>query len=67
MATTDIDGTPLLMFGATEVVTLLGFLEDIQLRNDEWAMNDAALSAKIVKIKKFLAKPEVVKWLEENV
>ena len=66
MATTDIDGTPILVFGAPEVVTLLGFLEDIQLCNDEWAVNDAALSAKIAKIKKFLDKPEVIKWLREN-
>jgi len=66
MATTDIDGTPLLIFGAQEVVTLLGILEDAQLYLEHLGGHDATLAAKIAKITKFLNDPQVAKWLKEN-
>ena len=66
MVTTDIDGTPLLVFGASEAVVLLGQLEDAQLTMDYFGGRDKDLNSNVAKIKKFLSDPDVVKWLEEN-
>jgi hypothetical protein len=66
MATTDIDGTPLFMLGASEAEVLLGQLEDAQLTIDYFGGYDEGLNANVAKLKKFLADPKVVKWLEDN-
>jgi len=54
MATTDINGTPLLVLGAIEAKDLLA------------VVYGGAYTPSVDKLKKFLDYPEVVKWLKEN-
>ena len=67
MATTDIDGTPLFMLGPAEVEEMwLGLQTECNLTLEEGYEVHPALAALIEEADKFLAEPQVVKWLKEN-
>ena len=65
MASTNIDGTPILILGALEVVPLLGVLEDAEYLTDCYG-NDTSIASLVAKIKRFLEDPDVIKWLEAH-
>jgi len=54
MATTDIDGTPILTLGVLEVVTMLSIIRG------------GCYDVVVNKLKKFLNDPDVAKWLETD-
>jgi hypothetical protein len=61
MATTDIDGTPLLLLGPDEAGSLL-----IELRNVTYYARRRNTRKLVAKLEKFLADPDVTKWREKS-
>lgn len=64
MPSTDIDGTPIQIFGATEVRDMFAIM--FKGDRDRWQIDMGTKAALYEKMHKFLEEPEVTKWLEEH-